>query len=106
MNYRYIVLLAGFISCVGTIDQASACVTRDTCLDIRWCMNPANGHEFSGPLVTAARGGDGQGVGADASACQNKYGQNGPHNWGWASAGCLWNDYANLGKKALANSCD
>jgi hypothetical protein len=87
---------------------AYACDPHAVCLDIQWCMS--NGKEFSGPISTAARGGDGNGIGVDTAACQHKYGtKNQPVNWGNVSASCSNTDYAAIGKKALGGSsasCD
>jgi hypothetical protein len=107
-KFGFVVSLVS-LSVLGGITQANACQARATCINIQWCMNSANGREFAQPLVTAAQGGDGQGVGADASACQNKYGQSGPNDWGSVSAGCQAGDFAALGKKALGGNpgtCD
>jgi hypothetical protein len=109
MQIRTIALLAGFASLFAGLDQANACTPHDTCLDIQYCMSPA-GKEFSQPIRDAANKGDGQGIGADTSACQHKYGQPGPSgSWDSVSGGCQASDFAALGKKALGGnpgSCD
>jgi hypothetical protein len=108
MKTRFGILALAFFA-VGT-GNAWACNTRGTCLGIQWCMNGANGHEFSGPITQAATNGDGNGVGVDTAACQHKYGQHStPPSWDGDSAGCSNPDYAALGKKALGGNpgtCD
>jgi hypothetical protein len=65
-------------------------------------MNDGNGREYAAPLRDAASKGQGDQVGGDASACQNKYGdQHNPHGWSSVSAGCSNPDFAAMGKKAL-----
>jgi hypothetical protein len=89
-----------FVLIATQITPALACDSVNTCKDIAWCM--ANGHEYAGPLRDAASKGQGDQVGGDASACQNKYGQHSnPQDWGSVSAGCSNPDFAAMGKKAL-----
>jgi len=82
--------------------QAMACEPHGTCIDIQWCMNPTNGKEFSSSISIAATKNDGNTIGTDTTACQNKYGSPGPTGgWGTVSAGCTAADFVALGKKAL-----
>lgn len=110
MNMQTFALAVAAASALFTLDHAAAACRNphSTCLDIQWCMTPS-GREFSGPITTAARNGDGNGVGVDTAACQHKYGQPGPGgSWDTVSAGCSNPEYAAIGKKALNGvpACD